>query len=122
MYTPHSYARLLATVSAAAFVVGAFRSQSGERRRREDGVETYYRCTVLVAGVFAGASSLALLAAAVGIASYVALEAAAAAPCWEERRLGVAAAGQPEQGRRGHGCPSYGSNKTMLELFEDEAA
>ncbi|EEE53006.1 hypothetical protein OsJ_35695 [Oryza sativa Japonica Group] len=113
---------LLATVSAAAFVVGAFRSQSGERRRREDGVETYYRCTVLVAGVFAGASSLALLAAAVGIASYVALEAAAAAPCWEERRLGVAAAGQPEQGRRGHGCPSYGSNKTMLELFEDEAA
>nr|ABA97194.1 hypothetical protein LOC_Os12g13900 [Oryza sativa Japonica Group] len=114
--------RLLATVSAAAFVVGAFRSQSGERRRREDGVETYYRCTVLVAGVFAGASSLALLAAAVGIASYVALEAAAAAPCWEERRLGVAAAGQPEQGRRGHGCPSYGSNKTMLELFEDEAA
>uniref|UniRef100_A0A0D3HSW4 CASP-like protein n=1 Tax=Oryza barthii TaxID=65489 RepID=A0A0D3HSW4_9ORYZ len=61
--------RLLATVSAAAFVVGAFRSQSGERRRREDGVETYYRCTVLVSGVFAGASSLAFLAAAVGIAS-----------------------------------------------------
>lgn len=61
--------RLLATVSAAAFVVGAFRSQSGERRRREDGVETYYRCTVLVAGMFAGASSLAFLAAAVGIAS-----------------------------------------------------
>uniref|UniRef100_A0A0E0J8J0 CASP-like protein n=1 Tax=Oryza nivara TaxID=4536 RepID=A0A0E0J8J0_ORYNI len=60
---------LLATVSAAAFVVGAFRSQSGERRRREDGVETYYRCTVLVAGMFAGASSLAFLAAFVGIAS-----------------------------------------------------
>uniref|UniRef100_A0A0E0RFH1 Uncharacterized protein n=1 Tax=Oryza rufipogon TaxID=4529 RepID=A0A0E0RFH1_ORYRU len=64
-----SNTRLLATVSAAAFVVGAFRSQSGERRRREDGVETYYRCTVLVAGMFAGASSLAFLAAAVGIAS-----------------------------------------------------
>uniref|UniRef100_A0A0E0FAS6 Uncharacterized protein n=1 Tax=Oryza meridionalis TaxID=40149 RepID=A0A0E0FAS6_9ORYZ len=122
-----SNTRFLATVSATAFVVGAFRSQSGERRQREDGgVETYYRCTVLVAGVFAGSSFLALLAAAVGIASYIALEAAAAAssapPCWEERRLGVAAAGQPEQGRRGHGCPSYGSNKTMLELFEDEAA
>uniref|UniRef100_A0A0E0ML03 Uncharacterized protein n=1 Tax=Oryza punctata TaxID=4537 RepID=A0A0E0ML03_ORYPU len=119
--------RFLAAVSATAFVVGAFRSQRGERRTREDDVATYYRCTVLVAGVFGGASFLALLAAAVGIASYVALEAAAASsgaprpPCWEERRLGVAAE-QPEQGHRGHGCPSYGSNKTMLELFEDEAA
>ncbi|KAF0890079.1 hypothetical protein E2562_036618 [Oryza meyeriana var. granulata] len=115
-------------MSATAFLVGALRTESGERRPRED-VATYYRCTVLVAGVFAGASFFALLTAAVGIASYVALDAVANSapplpPCWEERRLGDAAAGQPQrqQGHHDHGSPAYGSSKTMLELFEDEAA
>uniref|UniRef100_A0A0D9XY48 Uncharacterized protein n=1 Tax=Leersia perrieri TaxID=77586 RepID=A0A0D9XY48_9ORYZ len=104
-------------MSVAAFVVGAVRNESGERRPREEevGVAT---STVLVAGVFAGASLLALLTAGDGVASYVALEAAAAAPpprppCLVERRLddGVAA-----------GRLANGSAKTMLELFENDAA
>nr|CAB3459735.1 unnamed protein product [Digitaria exilis] len=66
----------LAMMAASAFIVGALRSQSGERRPRE-GISTYYRCTVLVAGVFAGGSFFAVAAAAVGIGSYVALEEAA---------------------------------------------
>jgi hypothetical protein len=66
--------RFLAVLAASAFLVGALRSQSGERRPREGIASTYYRCTVLVAGVFAGGSFLAVAAAAVGIASYVALE------------------------------------------------
>ncbi|RLN30130.1 hypothetical protein C2845_PM05G08310 [Panicum miliaceum] len=77
----------LAILAASAFLVGALRNQSGERRPRGD-VSTYYRCTVLVAGVFAGGSFLAIAAAAVGIGSYVALEDAA----WRsgEPRQGVA--------------------------------
>ncbi|KAL6641685.1 hypothetical protein ACP70R_019866 [Stipagrostis hirtigluma subsp. patula] len=92
----------LAILSACAFLVGAFRNQSGERRPRGD-VATYYRCTVLVAGVFAGGSFFALAAAAVGIASYVALEGAAGSappgpsPVWwgeTSRRGGGAPAGE----------------------------
>uniref|UniRef100_K3ZC74 CASP-like protein n=2 Tax=Setaria italica TaxID=4555 RepID=K3ZC74_SETIT len=67
----------LAVLAASAFLVGALRNQSGERRPREGIASTYYRCTVLVAGVFAGGSFLAVAAAVVGIASYVALEAVA---------------------------------------------
>ncbi|RLM98751.1 uncharacterized protein LOC112884535 [Panicum hallii] len=83
----------LAILAASAFLVGALRNQSGERRPRGD-VSTYYRCTVLVAGVFAGGSFLAIAAAAVGIGSYVALEEAAGScppPVWRgEPRQGVA--------------------------------
>jgi len=85
--------RFLAVLAAIAFLVGALRNQSGERRPRWD-ASTYYRCTVLVAGVFAGGSFLAVAAAAVGIGSYVALEEAAGScppPVWRgESRQGVA--------------------------------
>ncbi|KAI4968205.1 hypothetical protein ZWY2020_005317 [Hordeum vulgare] len=66
----------LAILSACAFLAGAVRNERGERRPKE-GVASYYQCTVLVAGVFAGASFLSLAAAAVGIASYIATEGAA---------------------------------------------
>ncbi|KAL6905857.1 hypothetical protein ACP4OV_003458 [Aristida adscensionis] len=88
----------LAILSAAAFLVGALKSQSGERRPR-GGVASYYRCTVLVAGVFAGGSFFALAAAAVGIASYVAIEATAAAAT-----AGVV--GRAPEGRRRDGAPT----------------
>ncbi|CAL5097718.1 unnamed protein product [Urochloa decumbens] len=68
----------LAALAASAFLVGALKNQSGERRPSKGDVATYYRCTVLVAGVFAGGSFLAIAAAAVGIGSYVALESEAA--------------------------------------------
>jgi hypothetical protein len=68
--------RFLAILAACAFLVGALKNQSGERRPKE-GVTTLYRCTVLVAGVFAGGSFFSVAAAVAGIASYVAHEAAA---------------------------------------------
>ncbi|CAN6326201.1 unnamed protein product [Urochloa humidicola] len=70
----------LAVLAVIAFLVGALKNQSGERRpsKRDVGVNVY-RCTVLVAGVFAGGSFLAIAAAAVGIGSYVALQSEAAA-------------------------------------------
>ncbi|CAL4903612.1 unnamed protein product [Urochloa decumbens] len=68
----------LAALAASAFLVGALKNQSGERRPSKGDVATYYRCTVLVVGVFAGGSFLAIAAAAVGIGSYVALESEAA--------------------------------------------
>ncbi|CAN6335873.1 unnamed protein product [Urochloa humidicola] len=68
----------LAALAASAFLVGAVKNQSGERRPSRGDVAAYYRCTVLVAGVFAGGSFLAIAAAAVGIGSYVALESEAA--------------------------------------------
>ncbi|XP_062202967.1 uncharacterized protein LOC133905249 [Phragmites australis] len=86
----------LAILAACAFVVGAFKNQTAERRPKED-VATYYRCTVLVAGVFVGGSFFSVAAAAVGIASYVALEkAASAAPpqppvWWGELRQDIVA-------------------------------
>ncbi|OEL35568.1 hypothetical protein BAE44_0003412 [Dichanthelium oligosanthes] len=67
----------LAVLAATAFLVGAVRNQSGERRPKGD-ISAYYRCTVLVAGVFAGGSFFAIAAAAVGIGSYVTLESEAA--------------------------------------------
>ncbi|CAN6330910.1 unnamed protein product [Urochloa humidicola] len=70
----------LAAAAASAFLVGALKNQSGEWRpsTSKGDVAMYYRCTVLVAGVFAGGSFLAIAAAAVGIGSYVALESEAA--------------------------------------------
>ncbi|KAE8801984.1 hypothetical protein D1007_22245 [Hordeum vulgare] len=87
--------RFLAILSACAFLAGAVRNERGERRPKE-GVASYYQCTVLVAGVFAGASFLSLAAAAVGIASYIATEGAASSvvsPPAEHRVV----LGQPQQ-------------------------
>ncbi|XBI88442.1 hypothetical protein VPH35_026409 [Triticum aestivum] len=55
-----------------------------------------YQCTVLVAGVFAGASFFSLAAAAVGITSYVAIEGAASSVVSPSAELRVVL-GQPQQ-------------------------
>lgn len=70
--------RILAILAVCALLIGALKNHSGERRPKE-GVTTFYRCTVLVVGVFAGGSFFSVAAAVVGIASYAGHEAAAAA-------------------------------------------
>lgn len=135
-----SVRRFLAILAASAFVVGAVRNESGERRPRGDVAAAYYQCTVLVAGVFAGGSFLSLLAAAVGIASYLGIERAAAgsapsSPPWSDKGGSAVAMGlgqprsslQVRHGPPGQGCltdcsTSSGSvgARTVLELFEDE--
>ncbi|KAF7013631.1 hypothetical protein CFC21_027702 [Triticum aestivum] len=85
----------LTILSTCAFLAGALRNDSTERRPKE-GVASYYQCTVLVAGVFAGASFLSLAAAVVGIASYVAIEGAASTVVSPSAELRVVL-GQPQQ-------------------------
>ncbi|XP_040254904.1 uncharacterized protein [Aegilops tauschii subsp. strangulata] len=87
--------RFLTILSTCAFLAGALRNDSTERRPKE-GVASYYQCTVLVAGVFAGASFLSLAAAVVGIASYVAIEGAASTVVSPSAELRVVL-GQPQQ-------------------------
>ncbi|XBI88444.1 hypothetical protein VPH35_026414 [Triticum aestivum] len=86
----------LTILSTCAFLAGALRNDSAERRPKE-GVASYYQsCTVLVAGVFAGASFFSLAAAAVGITSYVAIEGAASSVVSPSAELRVVL-GQPQQ-------------------------
>jgi hypothetical protein len=115
--------RLLAILSACAFLVGAVRNESGERRPKED-IASYYQCTVLVAGVFAGASFFSLVAAAVGIISYVVTEGAASSvlpppPPWSENFIKM---GQPPLEPH-QGYPAARASpevRTVIELVEDD--
>jgi hypothetical protein len=101
--------RFLAILAACAFLVGALKNQSGERRPKE-GVTAFYRCTVLVAGVFAGGSLFSVAAAVVGIASYVAHEARAGFGPPQPPLSTTSETDGPRQGSH-HACDSCGSNK-----------
>lgn len=99
----------LATLAACAFLVGALKNQSGQRRPKE-GVTAFYRCTVLVAGVFAGGSLFSVAAAVVGIASYVAHEARAGFGPPQPPLSTTSETDGPRQGSH-HACDSCGSTK-----------
>jgi hypothetical protein len=121
--------RFMAILSTCAFLVGAVRNESGERRPKED-IASYYQCTVLVAGVFAGASFFSLVAASVGITSYIATERAASSvlppsPPWSEKLgKGVVMMDQPlHQGYPAdHPQPGSAEVRTVKDLLEDDCA
>jgi hypothetical protein len=119
--------RILAILSTCAFLLGAVRNESGERRPKED-IASYYQCTVLVAGVFAGASFFSLVAAAVGIMSYIVTEGAASSVlppplrCSEKLGKGVVMMGQPQlELHQGYPAARGSADaRTVIEMFEDD--